>query len=191
MASDVTLSSLPARHAHRGLASLQSEPKDATADDETCPAFGYLRGLTQQALAVEFRLRNGNSEWLSYSLLCGWRYNPSVGLLLKFTTGDVVTLVLIRGSNLDAVLAGKDVNLTDRGLQRHRITYVREMDEEELRLAGKGEPSIDDILIAEFESAADSRTWLKLAAPGFLREPSRSEVGSPTRKSSELPAGGG
>jgi hypothetical protein len=54
--------------------------------------------------------------------------------LLKFT-GELVTLVLIRGSNLD-VLVGGSVNLT-HGLQRHRILGVREMDEEELRETGE------------------------------------------------------
>ena len=49
----------------------------------------------------------------------------------------MVTLVLIRGSNLDA-LVNHSVNLTDRGLQRHRIVWVREMDEAELRAAGRG-----------------------------------------------------
>ena len=83
------------------------------------------------------RFRNGNSEWFPYSLLGPWRYNPSAGLLLKFT-GDLVTLVLIRGSNLDAPVNQDAINLTNRGLQRHRITWIREMDEEELRRVGEG-----------------------------------------------------
>ena len=65
-----------------------------------------------------------------------WQFNPSAGLLLKFT-GDVVTLVLIRGSNLDALVKDGAINLTDRGFQRHRIIWVREMDEEELRKVGE------------------------------------------------------
>src|SRR5689334_3309592 len=85
------------------------------ADDEaaSCPAYTYLRGLHERALAVEFRLRTGNREFFPYSLLGPWRYNPSVGLLLKYS-GDNVTLLLIRGSNLDA-LVNDSVNLTDRG----------------------------------------------------------------------------
>jgi hypothetical protein len=167
MAREPMLSPIPARNAPRGLAALHAEPKEP-GDDESCPAFGYLRGLNQRALAVEFRLRTGNSDWLPYSLLCGWRHDPSAGILLKFAGGDVVTLVLIRGSNLDMVVAGKEINLTDRGFQRHRITFVREMDEAELRQAGEG-PSIDQIEIGEFESTADARKWLKSTAPAFLR----------------------
>jgi hypothetical protein len=98
------------------------------------------------------------------------RFNPSVGLLLKFT-GDVVTLVLIRGSNLDTVVEGRGVNLTDRGLLRHRVTYVREMDREEARRVPDGQPSIDRIAIAEFETPDGQREWLRKVAPAFAREP--------------------
>ena len=132
------------------------------------PPSDSCAGLRDQALQVEFRLRNGNSEWFSYDLLGHWRHNPSEGLLLKFAGGDVVSLVLIRGSNLDA-LVSDIINLTDRGFQRARITYVREMEEEELRRAGEGEPSIDRIEIAEFESQDELREWLKTHAPAFVR----------------------
>ena len=33
------------------------------SDEESCAAFGYLRGIRDQALAVEFRFQDGNSEW--------------------------------------------------------------------------------------------------------------------------------
>jgi hypothetical protein len=140
----------------------------AGTEEECCPAFGFLRGLRDQALAVEFRLRNGNSEWFSYNLLGHWRHNPSEGILLKFAGGDLVSLVLIRGSNLDG-LVNETMNLTDRGFQRARITFVREMEEEELRQAGKGEPTIDRIEIAEFECQEELRQWLEKNAPAFLR----------------------
>ena len=126
--------------------------------------------MNTRALAVEFRFRDGNNEWFPYSLLGSWQHNPSVGLLLKFT-GDVVTLVLIRGSNLDALVGQSTVNLTDRGFQRHRITFVREMDEAELRQVGEGGPTIDKIEVAEFESHEELREWLKKKAPAFVRKP--------------------
>ena len=138
-------------------------------DQAFCAAFGYLRGLQDRAVAVEFRWRTGNAEWFAYSCLVAWRFNPSVGLLLKFTA-DVTTLVLIRGSNLDVPVKGT-VNLTDRGFQRHRITYVREMDEDELRKAGKAEPTIDAIEVAEFQTAEGQQEWLKQRAPAFVRPP--------------------
>src|SRR4029453_15451093 len=113
------------------------------------------------------RFRTGDSEFFSYSHLDSWRFNPSVGLLLKFT-GDVTSLVLIRGSNLDA-LVNDSVNLTDRGFQRHRILAVREMDEDVLRAAGEGQPTIDSIEIGEFESSEEQRAWLAKVAPVFVR----------------------
>ena len=140
-------------------------PKDT--DEDCCPAFGFLRGMHERALALELRFRDGNRETYPYSWLGPWKYNPSTGLLLKFT-GDIVTLVLVKGSNLDA-LVNQSVNLTDRGLQRHRITYLREMDEEELRRVGRDGPTIDRIEVAEFESLEEQRDWLKKNAPAFLR----------------------
>ncbi len=141
---------------------------DDTSEDASCPAFGYLRGLRERALAVEFRYLNGNRDWFAYSCLNSWRFNPSAGLLLKFT-GDIVTLVLIRGSNLDALVNQSGVNLTDRGFQRHRVLWVREMDDEELNKVGEGGPTIDRIEVAEFESQEAQREWLKKVAPAFVR----------------------
>lgn len=136
-------------------------------EEESCPAFGFLRGIADRALAVEFRFRSGDSEWQPYSHLAGWRFNRSIGLLLKFTS-DVTTLVLIQGSNLDALPADRAVNLTG-GLHRHRITYLREMDEDELKKADEGEPTIDSIAVAEFDSQQAIAEWLKKHASAFLR----------------------
>ncbi len=146
----------------------QAAAAPEAAEEEACAAFGYLRGARDRALAIQFRLRDGNSEWYSYSLLASWRHNPSAGLLLKFT-GDVVTLVFIQGSNLDA-LVNQSVNLTDRGIQRHRISFVREMEEAELRKTGVTGPTIDRIDIAEFETHDELREWLKKHAPAFVRK---------------------
>jgi hypothetical protein len=140
---------------------------DKENDEESCPAFGFLRGLHDRALALEFRLRNGNSETFSYQLLASWKFNPSIGLLLKFTS-DVTTLVLIRGSNLDVMPPGRAINLTDRGLQRHRITFIREMDEAELKRAGNAQPSVDGIAIEEFQSVETQEEWLRKTATAFL-----------------------
>lgn len=142
---------------------------DSDTGEESCPAFGFLRGIKDHALAVELRFRNGNSEWFPYAWLGPWWHNPSVGLLLKFT-GDVVTLVLIRGSNLDALVKQSGVNLTDRGFQRHRITFVREMGEDELKAAGEAGPTIDRIEVADFESHDEELAWLKKHAPVFVRK---------------------
>src|SRR6266851_3168695 len=150
-----------------GLSKERGGQRERESEEESCRAFGYVRGLQDRALAVAFRLKSGDSECYPYSCLVSWRFNPSVGLLLKFS-GDVVTLVLIRGSNLDALVNGS-TNLTDRGFQRHRITWVREMQEDELRRAGEGEPTIDGIDIAEFQTTEEQSEWLKKRAAAFLR----------------------
>lgn len=145
-----------------------AEKSQDEGDELACPAFGFLRGQRDRSLAVEFRKGNGNTETFPYSWLGPVRFDPSIGLLLKFT-GDVVTLVLIRGSNLAAPVGGGAVNLTDRGFHRHRVVWVREMTADETRAAGRGEPTVDAIEIAEFESHAELRAWVGKTAPAFLR----------------------
>jgi len=133
----------------------------------SCGAFGYLRGIRDHASAVEFRFRDGNSTWFPYGWLGPWKYNPSDGLLLKFS-GDLVYLVLITGSNLDMPLIEGGANLTSGGIQRHRVLWIREMSKEEIRNVGEMGPTIDSIKVMEFESLADLKYWLRKNAPGFL-----------------------
>ncbi len=80
-----------------------SKEAEAEAAEASCGAFGYLRGLRDQAAAIELRFKSGNSMWFPYAWLGNWQYNPSDGLLLKFS-GDLVYLVLIRGCNIDQPL---------------------------------------------------------------------------------------
>jgi hypothetical protein len=145
------------------------KPKDPEADGSfaSCLAFGYLRGIRDQATSVEFRLRAGNSVFFPYGLMGVWKYNPSDGLLLKFSS-DLVYLVLIRGSNLDKPLHEGTINLTHAGLQRHRVLWVREMTKEEIRQVGESGPTIDSIEIGECESNEAVKEWIGKQAPGFL-----------------------
>lgn len=146
---------------------------DGDGDDEaSCAAFGYLRGIRDTAASVEFRLRDGNSRWFPYSWLGPWQFNPSEGLLLKFS-GDVVYLVLIRGSNLDKPLADGSINLTHAGLQRNRVLWIREMSREEIERVGEKGPTIDSIEIEEFASQDALQAWLKTRAPAFARAEKR------------------
>jgi hypothetical protein len=159
------------------LKELLSDKKGSHAKKETgiegaeakCEAFGYLRGLKDSSASVEFRFLDGNSTWFSYGLLGSWQYNPSEGLLLKFS-GDTVCLVLIRGSNLDKPLTDGAINLTHAGLQRHRVLWIREMTKEEIERVGETGPTIDSIEIEEFTSYEERREWLKKKAPPFLGE---------------------
>jgi hypothetical protein len=137
-------------------------------DEASCAAFGYLRGIRDVSASLEFRLRDGNSMWFPYGWLGPWQFNPSEGLLLKFS-GDVVYLVLIRGSNLDKPLADGSINLTQAGLQRHRVLWIREMTPEEIERVGEVGPTIDSIEIQEFTSQDALQAWLKTHAPVFVR----------------------
>lgn len=143
--------------------------KDLELDpgEASCGAFGYLRGIRDHASAVEFRFRDGNSMWFPYAWLGTWKFNPSEGLLLKFS-GDLVYLVLIRGSNLDKPLGDGTINLTHAGLQRHRVLWLREMSEEDIKKVAETGPTIDSIQVAEFESHSELKEWLNRTAPAFV-----------------------
>ena len=79
----------PTTHQDRLKKLLQSDPSKIEMEGEdaevSCGAFGYLRGIKDLPGAVEFRFKNGNSTWFPYSWLGPWFYNPSEGLLLKFS----------------------------------------------------------------------------------------------------------
>lgn len=144
----------------------QKEFEPPEGGEASCPAFGYLRGIRERADAIEFRLRNGNSVWFPYNWLGTWQFNPSEGLLLKFS-GDLVYLVLIRGSALDKPLGEANIDLIRAGLQRHRVLWVREMSEDDISQIGDNGPTIDSIEIAEFESHEVLREWIGQHAPAF------------------------
>src|ERR1700730_7898933 len=146
---------------------LKTKEPEAEGTEASCGAFGYLRGIRDSATSVEFRFRDGNSMWFPYGWMGPWQYNPSEGLLLKFS-GDLVYLVLIKGSNLAKPVKEGAINLTHAGLQRHRVLWVREMTKEEIRQVGETGPTIDSIDIAEFESHAELRECLTMKAPAFL-----------------------
>src|SRR5579871_191341 len=151
-------------HANGRAASPSKKEADQDEVELSCGAFGYLRGVPGHAGAIEFRLRDGTSAFFPYGWLGPWRYKPSEGLLLKFS-GDIVYLVLIRGSNLDKPLNEGAINLTTGGIQRHRVVWIREMPEADIQSVGETGPTIDSIQVAEFESQSALREWLGQNAP--------------------------
>src|ERR1700689_962806 len=158
----------------KGILHAQAKPAAATTGgldtDEVEPswaAFGYLGGRRDASASVEFRLHDGNSVWFPYNLLGTWEYNPSEGLLLKFS-GDLMYLVLIKGSNLDKPLSDGSINLTHAGLQRNRALWVREMTKEDIERVGESGPTIDSIDIGEFTTHDERQAWLKMMASAFL-----------------------
>jgi hypothetical protein len=86
-------------------------------------AFGFLRGIRDRALNIEFRRSaEGDAVSFPYSWLGPTRHHPSIGIQLLFA-GSELYLVMLRGRNLNAVVSG--VSLYDRGILRHRVTWVR------------------------------------------------------------------
>jgi hypothetical protein len=148
---------------------LQGKEPDADRAVTSCKAFGYHMAPEHLA-GVELRFLNGDTTWFPYSWLGTCRHIPSEGLLLKFS-GDLVYVVLIRGSNLDRGIDGKAIDLIHAGLQRHHVLWLREMSPAESREVGETGPTIDNIAIAEFESHAALKEWLKAKAPAFVEGP--------------------
>ena len=60
------------------------------------PGLRLPAGLDRRGALVQFRLRSGDSETYAYGCLVSVRFNPSVGILLKFSA-DVTTLALHPG----------------------------------------------------------------------------------------------
>jgi hypothetical protein len=149
-----------------GRAATQNSVEEIVEDDSA--AFGYLRGLRERADALELRFLSGNRTWFPYSWLGCWKFDPSDGLLLKFS-GDLVYLVHVTGVNLHQPLAQSTTNLTTSGLQRHRIVWMREMAEEDIRRVTPDTPAIETIRIAECETNAAVLEWLERHAPAFLK----------------------
>lgn len=129
--------------AHNAAAAEQQGAPQESRDEEECLAFGYLRGLRDQARSIEFRFANNNRQAFPYGWLGPAQYNPSAGILLKFV-GDLVYYVLIEGSNLNQLVNGA-ISLYDRGVLRHRVTWVREMTRHEVEKAREGEVTVERI----------------------------------------------
>ena len=97
------------------------------------------------------------------------QYDPSAGLLLKFV-GDMIYLVLLQGSNLNALVNGS-MNLYDRGIQRHRVTWVRELTRRELEKAEEGEVTIDASACSRTGRMKSRRAWHGLSRSGARSAP--------------------
>jgi hypothetical protein len=170
MLDDVTHQGRLERNPQSGLKGiLQSKDREIEKEEISCAAFGWQRS-PEGLKSVELRFQNGNSRWFPYGWLGTCDYNPSEGVLLKFS-GDLLYLVLIRGSNLDRGIDGNLKDFIRGGLARHHVTWLREMTSKEIGEANESEPVIDKIEVGEFETHAALKEWLKAKAPAFLQGP--------------------
>jgi hypothetical protein len=117
-----------------------SEPEPDTGGEENFGAFGWLRGIRDRAVMLEFRCRDGSVVALNYSWLERIDFD-SAAITLKFG-GQSVRVV---GRNLDAY-ARPNVRLLDL-LCRHRVLWVQESDLPGLRRADRNATVIEHIEI--------------------------------------------
>jgi hypothetical protein len=170
MLDDITHQERLERNGSSGLRGiLQGKESEADRGVASCKAFGYHLG-PEDLTGVDLRFLNGDSLWFPYGWLGTCRHIPSEGLLLKFN-GDLVYLVLIRGSNLDRGIDGKSIDLIHAGLQRHHVLWLREMTLAEIREVGEAGPTIDKIVVGECDSYTGVKEWIKAYAPAFMQVP--------------------
>ena len=119
-----------------------ASPEPAAKLIESCEAFGWLANERDRAVMIELRHANGDITALSYPLLESARFNPSAGITLSFS-GTKVTIV---GSNLNSEVR-PGLRLFE-AITRHRVVWVREMDDAKNAEASATKPVIDEISIA-------------------------------------------
>lgn len=82
--------------------------------------FGWLRGVRERAVMLELRHKDGTMRAFGYAWLERIEFNPSEGLMLKFTGATVK----IQGRNLNRNIS-PGVRLWS-GLVRHRVSWIQE-----------------------------------------------------------------
>jgi hypothetical protein len=98
------------------------EPVNESEVTEDYGAFGWLRGVRDRALYLEFRLKDGSMHAFGYSWLESVTFDPSDSITLKFT-GQTVK---IHGCNLNAE-CGPNVTLVN-GILRHKVPWLQQAD---------------------------------------------------------------
>jgi hypothetical protein len=102
-------------------------------EEETSERFyGFVTGIQDRAHNIEFRKAEGSWPFLEYSYLVGGEALHAGEFVLRFATGERVT---VRGRNLRPLY---------EKLLRHRVTWLRD--------AARGEKAADrDLFIDEIE----------------------------------------
>lgn len=120
---------------------------DSTADEasevDDLGLFGWLRGVKDRALMLEFRLKDGNSVAFDYGWLRKVEFNPSDGLVLHFGGTDVVRII---GRNLNRPTAA-NVQLL-RGILGHRVPWIQEASEPDILKAADDATLIERVVFS-------------------------------------------
>lgn len=123
------------RDSRLGIASDQAE---ADACDDL-GAFGWLRGIRDRAVMLELRRKDGSIVAIGYGWLERIQFDPSEGITIS-AAGQKIR---IKGRNLNAEVR-PTVRLFE-GIARHRVPWIREMDQAESIGAGNTATVIDCI----------------------------------------------
>ena len=111
---------------------MPKKPGGAAAEEEKNELFyGYVLGIQDRAHNIEFRKGDGSWPFIEYSYLVGGEAVHAGEFVLRFATGERVT---VRGRNLRELY---------EKLLRHRITWLRDAAPDEK--ASDGELFIDEI----------------------------------------------
>ena len=117
---------------------------DDQAEVDDLGSFGWLRGIRDRAIMLEFRQKDGNSVAFDYSWLRKVEFNPSEGITLHFG-GD--TVVKITGRNLNRPTRPNTHLL--RGILGHRVPWIQEASEPDLIKAADDVTVIEEIAFPE------------------------------------------
>lgn len=112
-------------------------PSDDTAYDSAEFAYGWLRGIRDQATMLELRFKDGRVRALGYAWLVDAEFDPSAGITLHFSDKTV----RITGRNLNA--ESRPSMRLFNGLARHRVPWIQEADEPTALTAPKGATVIE------------------------------------------------
>jgi hypothetical protein len=127
--------------ARRIMASRQNEAaaEPEGGEDTAVPCWSFLRGLREQSLMFEIRLRDGRREAFKYTWLEHAVFDPSEGITLHFGRKKVQ----ITGRNLNAEVR-PNLRLFDCIL-RHRVPWVQEAAESEALAASQHAVVIEQV----------------------------------------------
>lgn len=115
-------------------------PADEASEVDDLGSFGWLRGVKDRALMLEFRQKDGNSVAFDYGWLRKVEFNPSDDIVLHFGGTDTVR---ITGRNLNRMTA-TNVQLL-RGILGHRVPWIQEASEPDILKASDDATVIEQI----------------------------------------------
>jgi hypothetical protein len=117
------------------------EAAEATPELDDLGAFGVLRGTHDRAIMLELHKKDGTIESFSYGLLARATFQPSEGIQLRFGG----TTVKIIGRHLNTEIR-PNIRLFS-AISRHRVPWIREVDEPESWKAPREATVIEEIKI--------------------------------------------